>query len=1034
MSSTTQSQIPFKPPFNPFKFTQQPSIKQIDKKLDENSSVEDRLVIIIVCNKFYLDILINKKVIVPKDMERFKRVFHKKDYTYGEVYNVKYMFKEKYNCNVILTDVLHLSTDNRLVYKEMFPNKEDSYKIYKYIYIIGDEEFGYHEMIQSCFYLGLGHQVILIIERIHNNKLFFGVDELKEIRSYPKRFLRSRGDYYGSIESFITNLNKNGLESIFKLRSIYKNQLENKENKRKVIRILDEYINNILKYKYKSFPKFTQNRIDFDAPYCSISNIEGNLIPISKVCKFTMEPLLKFSYYFGFVLRYSVLLYNREKLNISQRTFDTPLKYTEENVNVKEELEEEDNLSTTTLTTLTNRKNGNNLDIDNMNLYVNNNALFVDVVNKLNSYTEYLQKIEYLEVYKQQEEDEEEKLYGVKVFIKLNFDFNNMEDADLVKLNFVQYFITRKYPNGLWNKNELTLIKLNENTNEIDYEYEIQRDISKFIKSLFDKNISMKERLYELYNTVEKDKVNDIALYKKYDINKRLSYLYKYILGEDKVKELLTTSFIRDILEDKQYETKLGYIVYSDVSQDGKVKLYYIYDIDKTPDEIIKKYIEQKKLKNAEFKKKIEEDKKFLSKYAQENRLIELERYYPDMTREELIELYNKEKLDNKKNPQYMNKINQIIYDKQIPFIRLSSFFMMNINGNSYRIYVSSVPDNTTMRLFLNKLTIKVKIRCPNGILPPSEELLRTELLEEIGSDGEKKYYYKKKVYFVNEKPLAKNVIELPFDLSKYKYEEGKLEHIPRNVRKEELTKFKNIFLRKINSQYYIIKSPIKITLNEGKEMTLYLSSNENKKKKEDEIDNIKVSNDLLEKLIKPKGLELLFKPENIYLVSSNQQISYIYVSKKNYGIEPLIEMIKRIVKETLNIQLKIRETDIKEIEIKEELLFNDKNSIIDNNILLNNNDIDSNIDRDELGDIIPQEKLEKGYEILELSTEHPLTIIQGFYQFVSLTYLMDLFENLNSGRRFLKSLYDINKLYFMGQQQYDRLNWRNLKIPEILY
>ena len=50
--------------------------------------------------------------------------------------------------------------------------------------------------------------------------------------------------------------------------------------------------------------------------------------------------------------------------------------------------------------------------------------------------------------------------------------------------------------------------------------------------------------------------------------------------------------------------------------------------------------------------------------------------------------------------------------------------------------------------------------------------------------------------------------------------------------------------------------------------MTLYLSSNENKKKKEDEIDNIKVSNDLLEKLIKPKGLELLFKPENIYLVS----------------------------------------------------------------------------------------------------------------------------------------------------------------------
>jgi len=71
-------------------------------------------------------------------------------------------------------------------------------------------------------------------------------------------------------------------------------------------------------------------------------------------------------------------------------------------------------------------------------------------------------------------------------------------------------------------------------------------------------------------------------------------------------------------------------------------------------------------------------------------------------------------------------------------------------------------------------------------------------------------------------------------------------------------------------------------------------------------------------------------------------------------------------------------------------------------------------------------------FEKFDTKIERSLTICQGFYQFISLTYLMDFFENLNTGRRFLKNMSDINDINISDSQLY-RKNWRNILLPELI-
>lgn len=1028
---------------------QMPPVPVKEKQIDIYSPIDERLNIVIVCNDFYFKILLDKKIILPKDTQLFNQLMSEK-LQVQRMLKLEYIFMEKFRCNVILTKMITISPDVKLIYKSMIETQPNEiYKIYKYIYIIGDEELGYQELIQSCFYLGLGHQVILIIDKLHQSKLFFAIDELKEIRKYPKEHLRSKRDYYGSLDNFLHNIEKNGFESVFRLRPTYEKQLENIDNHQKVLEILDSYISQ-LSYQFSSFPTFNQKRIDFDAPYCSISNLENSFLPISSVCRFTMKPLLKFAFYFGYLLRFSIILYNRERTYVLQRDIDTPSKYVEYqqyNKNFTESSElntleiEPENINL--------NRFKQNLDISKINInetitseQVDTIRLkFQDVLHKLNKYFDYLKKIEYLEVYDQIDEDEQDKIFGIKVFCKLDFNFDTLEDYDITKFNFLHYFITRKFTNPIWTKEELQYVRTERNSDNVDYEFDISRNISKYVKTLFEENNEMKDRLLELYKQIEEDKIYNQFLYEKYAINVRLQNLYKFILGDNVVNETKITSEIREVNEEAKTEKKLDYVVYKDFDKDKDIlKIFKIYDLNLSPEDLVKKFLENRKRKNDELKEKIATDSVYRKIFLRENRINQLRSNFPQLKEEQLIKMYEEEReekklynqeqeLEKKKNKKnrktkskkvYLNKINKIILKEQIPYIRLTNYFILNINNNRYQIYVSSVPDNTEIQLFLNLFSTIVPIDCFTDRLPPSEERLGTQLLKD-----EKGYYYKKKIYFVKELPLAQDIVEIPFDIKNYVVDENEkiFKHIPREQKNIEINKFRKILYKKIKREYYQINMPITVQFSEKTEQ-FYFSTQRMTRKKQSDIE-FEVSNRFINDYIRPKGLQLLFKPENVFLINRpSASDAVLYIQREDHPKDILETVLIKTVKNTLISNMKISEEDILNISLDIDVV-NEKNKLNEEGII-NLNEFKT--EKQEM----TMQTVKKSYEEFDTKIERPLTICQGFYQFISLTYLMDLFENLNTGRRFLKNMGDINNIG-LSDIQIDRKNWRNIVLPELI-
>lgn len=1011
-----------------------------EKVLDIYSPIEERITIVIVCNDFYLKILLDKEIIVPKDKQEFDNLMSEK-LQVQSLLNLEYTFMNIYRCNVILTKTIPIKPDVKLIYNSMREtNPNEIYRIYKYIYIISDEELGYQELIQSSFYLGLGHQVILIIDKLHQSKLFFGIDELKEIRKYPKEHLRSKKDYYGSLDNFLSSIRKYGLENIFRLRPIYEEQLENVDDKQKVIEILDTYISQ-LSYQFMSFPTFNQKRIDFDAPYCTISNLENNLMPISSICRFTMRPLLKFAFYFGYILRFSIILYNRERSLVGKLE-----KLNMSNISTNEVI---DSLEIEPDPSDRNRF-VNNISKINVNETMKPKQVdliktkFIDILHKLNKYFDYLKKIEYLEVYDQIDEDEYEKIFGVKVFCKLDFNFDTIEDYDITKFNFLHYFITRKFNNPLLNKQELEFVKTETNSSNVDYEYDISRQISQYIQQIFNENPEMKVRLLELYQRTEED-INGY-LYEKYAINVRLKNLYKFILGEEVVRETQITSEIRELNEEAKTEKKLDYVVYKDIDiREDKLKIYKIYDLNETPEKIVLKFLAERKRKNDELKDKIASDPIYRRTFLRENRINQLRSNFPQFTEKQLLKMYEEEreeiklfneqeKIEKKKNKKqrsklvYLNKINKLILSQQIPYLRLTNYFILNINNNRYQIYVSTVPDTSEMSLLLNKFTTRVRIKMNfSGRLPPSEKRLGTKLLKDIKGN----YYYIKKIYFVKELPLAQNVVEIPFNIQEYKMDENEkiMKHIPRLQKTIEIQKFRQIFYEKIKNEYYQISMPIEVEFSEKKE-TFYFSTAKSKLKKETDIE-FEVSQRFITDYIKPRGLQLLFKPEKVYIANKpSASDAILYIDRESHPKDTLDTALIKTIKNTLIDNMKISERDILSVTLNIDLVNsqikikkNEEEDVIDLEIYENN-------EEEEVQSINKIKQI--SYEEFDTKIERSLTICQGFYQFISLTYLMELFENLNTGRRFLKNMGDINNIN-ISDSQLDRKNWRNILLPELI-
>lgn len=970
-----------------------------------NLESRENIECIIYCPKSSLDRLLKEEIIIELPSQYSKYVLDR--YNNSPIYRNFQLRDLNYKCKVryIETDpnepipynvnaILQYKYDNLINIQNEHINKD-----IKFIYILNDEIYGYREMIEILFYLGLGHQVIIVNEKLHPHNSFFAYKELMDSRPYIKKFIRIERDYFGKLDEFIKYCKDS--DNLIKLFRTRRNLIENNYDI-SYIEFIEE-----LKTKYMSYPTFRQKRVDFDAPYCSIS--DSNL-SINRSCTFTMKPLLTFAYNFGHIIRLSNIL--EQQYRYTSRNIY--MKKSNEYMNINNQIGVE---KRTLLNT--------NIRDDRINIYDNNSMKEYReyILNKLNDYFEFLSSIDYIESYNElkQESDENsiEVAFGYNFFCMLRFDYDKLEDHERMKLDYIDYYIRQKYKfNGIDTLQELELVKTypidSENNKYVDYEFDSMREISKRIKDIFNQDNKMRIRLHKLYqDNLELESDIDVNIIsKRYQINTRLKNLYHYILGDRfDINEDRRDRDIYDLLINREYV--------SDIEQSKKSKFpvfidekkpnisYIITDLTKQSD-IISRYLEQRKKFNEELQKKLESDQDFRRNYTRAKRIRELKHYYPNLRKEEYDKLFEEEQEDLKKKVERgqkkLNRINKAIIEGKIPYIRLSNYFILDINNNRYNIYLSSVPDRSELGPILNEYSIEIKIETINNeeVLPIFEEKYNTVLIVE-----NKKVYYRKKIYFVRDIPDIDDIVQIPID-SEY-YINTELRKIPREIRTDKIGIYSNIFKSKIKEHFLEIKGYFLIN---GKKY--YISTRKITKPNIEIYEfNQQQLNIILNLFKKTKyPIHKLFIPTQLYLVNTipaKNLLLNIPIDNQNsndYVLELFedINKIKQLIPDTSVSTVPIKY--ITEEQTQEETIIEEEPIIIEG------------------GKFDNRSSLQSGIIVVENTIEYPLTIIQGFYQFISLTYLMDLFNNINNGRNFLKLFRDT---------LYKEDKWKNLYLPESL-
>lgn len=957
-------------------------------------NVQNNIVIILTCNKLHEEKLIQSNILKKEEINITQltsltnlNLFAGPKYTFGN-----------YECIIEYTDDNTYNSDAYLLFK----NKTNKFVHYKFIFIIGDEEYGYQEMIKAMFYLGLGHQVICIIDKIHKPTSFFGYEELNEIRKYPIKYLRNKkNDYYGSIEQFIRQVNKDGLEQLFKLR---KNKFDDIEDIFNNPNLYNRYIEQ-LKYKYLSYPTFTQSRIDFDAPYCTLDELENSFLPVDKICRFTLKPLLKFSFYFGHICRLSNILSNQIRNYKLKMTPMITIDVT--NLSLSTNYQVNDNINTSSQKIIR----------DNSIIYdeKRNELLLYKVLQKLKDYFTYLETIEYVDSYEIiKGEDDAEILYGFNYFMLIRFDIDELEDYDLVKLNFLQYFISRKF-NFNFPKDELQKIVTLPNSKEVDYEKDIQRNVSIFIRNIFNKNPLMKNRLLALYQDVDKQK--ETILYSRYQINTRLHNLYRFILGDD-YKEKFTTKIVYKKPDDSsRLSPRQHYPIFYNEKKPTEIKII----LDPTRSTLLDKLYLQKRDEYKKLAERLKIDKKFRTEYYGKKRLAELSSYYPQLKKQQIFELYKTEINEameaNKKKIKIKNKINEVIVDGGIEYVKISKPFKISINNNKYDIYIVNKKDESQFKTFFEKFEQRIAIVTSNGNIPPNEQKLGTTLI----TTAEQKIYYKN-IYFSFSEPSGDNIVEIPIDdLSKFSDEA----FLPREYQEQQLRRFKDIFSTTIKSELQLIDGHF-IFSSKPNEMYYIVTNIEyitsiNSRKILYELNEEDV-NEIIR--LFDKNYLKLFIPDKVYITNQKPPTSNLYLSipVTKFDFNTLFDHIIRRYFVSVNV--------------RDDIIYKPGNIVTRGGVKGSERSSNNNLDSEKSSkvketkeqEIISRlQKISKSYNpdeiVIENIVEVPLTIIQGFYQFISLTYLMDFYNNINNGRRFLKSFKDT---------LYKEDSWKELYLPEM--
>jgi hypothetical protein len=974
----------------------------------------DNIECIIFCPKLALEKLLEQEILIELPSQYSKYVLER--YDYSPIYRSFQLNNLGYRCKVyyIETNPLHpipYNVNAILQYKfddngiKLYLDKNKNKDI-KFIYIFNDEIYGYREMIEILFYLGLGHQVIIVNEKLHPHNSFFAYSELTKIRSklYAKQYLRNERDYFGNLNDFIKYCkNEKNMRLLFETRQ---------NTKDRIYQIKDNEFLEQLKYKYMSYPTFKQKRVDFDAPYC---NTQETNLSIDKSCKFTMKPILSLSYNLGHIVRLSNII---EKQFTSMKTSIYMGFNRNSNSNVSNNINTEKNINKLTL----NLSNGELGNKTNREINLDYNRYRAYMLGKLDDYFDFLTNIDYIESYNELKQESDESslkvAFGYNFFCMLRFNYSQLEDHEKMKLDYLDYYIKNKF--NLQNTiEELQLVKLIDNTENVDYEYDIQRLISKKIKEIFNSNVSMKERLYKLYEeNVEFDNDFDVNIIsKRYQINTRLRYLYRFILEEQYEKEESKNKL--DVLINQ------AYIPISDIDDVKKPKFpvfvdqsnpsisYIITDLTKQSD-IISQYLEQRKKRNEELQQKLKSDPEFRKNFTRARRIRELKYYYPNLSKENYDKLFEEEQKELKqkeiRGQKKLNKINKAIIEGKIVYIRLSNFFIIDINNNRYNIYLSSVPDRSEIAPYLNQYSFETKIATYNNepILPVFERKYNSELVIEEGN-----VFYRKKIYFVRDLPDIDDIIQLPIDIKYYNLKNEELSKIPREIRSEKLAIYSDILKTKIKQHLLEINGYF--IINEQKQKKLYLTTRKITKPNIEiyELSQEQVLN--IQNLFKRSKYPIhkLFIPNQIYLVNivpPKNTLLNIPIENENVNSNIIVENIfSNILQQVLHIStnqsIKYYFTD-ETLEPSNEITEPIQNETI----------LGGQIDR--------KSSQQSGIIIVENTIEYPLTIIQAFYQFISLTYLMDLFNNVNNGRNFLKLFRDT---------LYKDEKWKKLYLPETL-
>jgi len=967
-------------------------------------NVQKEVIIVLTCNTMHYNILIENKILTKISNTQLPIFTRTRDFIQRDIDidtgSYKYRIGNKYNC------IVEITNDEKKIFNInpyfTFMDKTNILVDYKFIFIVGDEDYGYQEMIKAMFYLGLGHQVILIIDKIYKPSSFFGYEELNEIRKYPLKYLRSKKDYFGDIKHFIRKINGSGVEQLFKTRKNKFDNIQGMFNKNNLgVRYIEQ-----LKYKYLSYPTFTQKRIDFDAPYCTIDDIENSFLPIDRICRFTLKPLLKFSFYFAHICRLSIIL-TKQRKDITSKMIISPIEINN-TTNIDYQVDVQDNETITEKEV----KKSNQINIRR------NEILQDKIEDKLKEYFDYLEKIEYVDSYDIiRAEDISEITYGFNFFMMLRFNIDQLEDFDLVKLNFLQYFISRKF-NLTFPKVELEYVISYPNSLEVNYELDIERDVSKTIKEIFEKNPSMKNRLLRLYLDIESQK--EYMIYSRYQINKRLHNLYRYILTDDyKTKYLIVSQ------TDIEPEPRKPYTLFVDKKEPKYTHI--ILDLTKSSD-IIDKYLYQKKKENEDLKQKLEQNPNLKQKYMKAKRIQEFRYYFPNLSEQEYQQLYKDEieefkRIKDKKTILF-NKINQEILKRKIPLIPLTNYFIVNINNNIYEFYVSNVPDQSELSGFLNKLTSTVQFDCPAGILPQFEQSMNTV----IQRDASGRQFYEKKIYYVKDKPIDENIVQIPFDMNSF----NQPNFVPRVLRTEQLTSLRREFMSNLKNELYQMNGYFNVSEYPNEQFYIvidksYINSSKNltKLKILYEFDESDYKSLLTLYRENPeKNYLKLFTPNKVYItnIQPNRSLHYLYIPIQSSQVQSIFNIY---IRKYLQLQPTMR---IKYIQQETE------QSVVQGGVG-SGSTVGSTISSTSLTALsglsyktihtLRKLSISNDPNVIKLENveEVSLTIIQGFYQFISLTYLMDFYNNINNGRRFLKSLRDT---------LYRDNNWKQLYLPEI--